>query len=277
LSGRLLIVSTPIGNLGDITPRVKDALSQSSLVLAEDTRVTQKLLFHLGIKTTMLSCHEHNEKQRLTALDKAAKENAVVSLVCDAGTPLLSDPGYQMVRRAIDLDMQISPIPGPSSVLAALVASGLPGERFSFEGFLPDKAGDRKKRLHYCRADDRTLIFFVAPSNLLSYLREVQAVLGDRQACLARELTKLYEQFVRGSLSEIAAHVSEKGVKGECVLVVAGASDKREKLDADGVSSRLSQLLSRGVRLKEACSLLAAETGWSASEIYSLGLSLKEQ
>lgn len=225
----------------------------------------------------MLSCHEHNEKQRLAVLAKAANENADVALVCDAGTPLLSDPGFQLVKEAIALGMTVTPIPGPSAVLAALVASGLPAERFSFEGFLPDKAGDRRKRLQRCRSDDRTLVFFVSPSTVIGYLADVEALLGNRQACLARELTKLHEEFLRGSLSEIQEQLSARTIKGECVLVVAGACGEPEEMDEAAVGQRLGELLSGGVRLKDACSLLASETGWSASQIYKLGLALKEK
>jgi 16S rRNA (cytidine1402-2'-O)-methyltransferase len=276
LSGTLLIVSTPIGNLGDISSRVKDALTQSALVLAEDTRVTQKLLFHIHAKTPLLSCHEHNEQRRFGALEQAAAANETVALVSDAGTPLVSDPGYQIVRKAIELGMTVIPIPGPSAALAALVGSGLPNDRFTFEGFLPDKTGDRRKRLDKCRDDDRTLIFFLAPSSLPGILVEMKQAFGDRQACLARELTKLYEEFIRGTLSELEQHVERKGVRGEYVLVVAGTQQESQRASESEVHQRLSELLSHGAKLKEAASLLARETNWSSSEIYKLGLSIKE-
>lgn len=276
MPGRLFIVSTPIGNLGDISPRVKDALAESAIVLAEDTRVTQKLLFHLGIKTQLLSCHDHNEQRRLSLLEKAAGEDQSIALVSDAGTPLVSDPGYQIVRKAIELKMQVIPIPGPSAALAALVGSGLPSDRFTFEGFLPDKTGDRLKRLEKCREDDRTLIFFVAQSNLQSVLAEMEELLGDRHACLARELTKLHEEFMRGSLSQLARHVETKGVRGEYVIVVAGAAAGTRKAAKEAVQARLEELLAGGGKLKEVSSLLARETGWSSSQIYKLGLELKQ-
>lgn len=270
------MVSTPIGNLGDITERVKVALTESSLVLAEDTRVTQKLLFRFESKARLMSCHEHNEESRARLLEDAAREDRTVALVSDAGTPLVSDPGYQIVRRAIELGMRVVPIPGPSAALAALVGSGLPSDRFAFEGFLPDKAGDRRKRLEHCRSDDKTLIFFVAPSQLESILSEMQSVFGDRQACIARELTKMYEEFVRGTLSELKAHIARQGIRGEYVLVVAGAAEQARETDEATIRARLQELLAGGGRLKEIASLLARETTWASSDIYKLGLSIKE-
>jgi 16S rRNA (cytidine1402-2'-O)-methyltransferase len=276
LSGTLFIVSTPIGNLGDISPRVKHALNESVLVLAEDTRVSVKLLFHLGLKTPMLSCHEFNESRRAEVLAEHARAGSAVALVSDAGTPLVSDPGYQIVRKAIELGMKVVPIPGPSAALAALVGSGLPSDRFTFEGFLPDKSGDREKRLSKLRGDDRTLIFFVPPHNLPTVLKEMQAVFGDRPACLARELTKLYEEFVRAPLSELVRHVETEPIRGEYVVVVGGAeSEGDRKASEQEVVTRLESLLASGGRLKEVAGVLAKETGWASSEIYKLGLAIK--
>jgi 16S rRNA (cytidine1402-2'-O)-methyltransferase len=272
----LLIVSTPIGNLGDMSPRLKEAIEQSQIVLAEDTRVSQKLLFHLGIKKPLTSCHEHNEQERLAIIVDAARKNETVALLSDAGTPLVSDPGFQLVRKAIELGMTITPVPGASAVLTALVGSGLACDRFSFEGFLPDKAGDRKKRLDKIKDDDRTLIFFLAPSNLTTILAQMRDIFGDRNACLARELTKLHEEFIRGNISQLLEHIASNGTRGEYVLVVAGASVASSKSSEADVQERLAQLLAAGAKLKEAASLLARETGWASSDIYKLGLSLKE-
>ncbi|HEY9790149.1 MAG TPA: 16S rRNA (cytidine(1402)-2'-O)-methyltransferase [Candidatus Obscuribacterales bacterium] len=275
MSGTLFIVSTPIGNLGDISPRVKDALFESAIVLAEDTRVTQKLLFHLGIKTPLVSCHEHNERGRFNVIEQAAASDTAVALVSDAGTPLVSDPGYQIVRKAIELGLKVVPIPGASAALAALVGSGLPSDRFTFEGFLPDKTGDRMKRLEKCRDGDRTLIFFIAPSNLATVLGEMCELFGDRPACLGRELTKLHEEFIRGSLSRLKQHIEENGTRGEYVLVVGGA-DGAKKATQEAVQARLEELLSGGAKLKEASSILSRETGWPSSQIYKLGLAFKQ-
>lgn len=277
MSGTLFIVSTPIGNLSDISPRVKQALSESTLVLAEDTRVSVKLMFHLGLKTPMLSCHEFNEGRRLSVLEEHAAAGNSIAILSDAGTPLVSDPGFQVVRKAIELGMKVVPIPGPSAALAALVGSGLPSDRFAFEGFLPDKAGDREKRLRGIVDDERTLIFFVPPHNLQSILADLLTVFRDRQACLARELTKLHEEFIRGSLSELLEHAQTKPIRGEYVVVVGGANrEQPSRYTQEDVSRRLSDLLGRGGRLKDIASVLAKETGWSSSEVYKLGLSLKE-
>jgi 16S rRNA (cytidine1402-2'-O)-methyltransferase len=276
LSGRLFIVSTPIGNLGDISPRVKEALNQSQLVLAEDTRVTQKILFHLGIKPRLVSCHEFNHKQRLKLLEEIAQSGGTVSLASDAGTPLISDPGYQIVRRAIELGMAVVPIPGPSAVLAALVGSGFPGDRFAFEGFLPERSGERRRRLERLRTDDRTLIFYVAPSNMESVLSDVGQILGDRPACLARELTKLHEEFIRDSVAGLLEHIRTSSVRGEYVLVVEAAQESVERAGQEVVEARLRDLLSGGARVKDAALILAGETGWTSSQIYKLGLAVKE-
>lgn len=279
MSGKLFIVSTPIGNLGDISPRVKHALSESAVVLAEDTRVSVKLLHHMGLKTPLLSCHEFNESRRAEVLQEHAMAGNSVALVSDAGTPLVSDPGYQIVRKAIELGMTIVPIPGPSAPLAALVGSGLPSDRFSFEGFLPDKSGDRDKRLRKLASDDRTLIFFAPPNNIASVLKALQEHFGERQACLARELTKKFEEFIRGSLSELIEHVEAHPIRGEYVIVVGGAVDDSASARAteDDVKVRLQSLLAGGARLKDAASILAKESNWASSEIYKLGLSLKDE
>ena len=268
----LYLVGTPIGNLGDISQRVKDVLTECEIVLAEDTRVSSNLLRRLNLKKQLLSCHDFNEQHRSEELERWHAENLKIALVSDAGMPLVSDPGYKIVQRAIDLGMTVCPIAGPSSALLALVASGLPCDRFSFEGFLPDKAGERRRRLQKIRDDDRTLIFFVAPSALGSTLRDMEEVLGDRKACLAREITKMYEEFIRSTLSGIQAECGRRQLRGEFVLVVRGESGERVLATESEIQDRLNQLLAAGGRLKDACAILAAESGWPASKIYKLGL-----
>ncbi len=277
MSGRLFIIATPIGNLGDISERQKVCLSTCDLILAEDTRVTIKLLNHLGIKKQMVSCHDYNESQRLTLLTELSLKDASVALVSDAGTPLVSDPGHSIVQRAIELEMQIIPVPGPNAALAALCGSGLPCNRFSFEGFLPDKATERAKRLQRIKDDDRTLIFYVASSNALLILEDLERHLGDRPAALARELTKVHEEFLRDSLSGLARCLTSKKLRGEIVLVVGGSLNERnQRASQQEVKERLQELLLQGGRLKEISVLLALESGWSASQIYKLGLILKD-
>jgi len=273
LSGRLFIIATPIGNLGDLTQRAKEALTESELILAEDTRVTIKLLNHLGLKKRMVSCHDFNEGERASLLEKMAAEGSTVALACDAGTPLISDPGFQIVSKAIALGMQVVPIAGPSAFLLALEGSGLPCDRFAFEGFLPDRPGDRRKKLQSLRSEERTLIFYVSPHDLVSTLEELIETFGDRRACLARELTKLHEEFVRGTLGDLKRRAAQSRVRGECVLVVHGCpAGRAERLDRRTVAERLAELLKSGARLKDASALVAAESGWSRSEVYKLGL-----
>lgn len=275
MSGSLYIIGTPIGNLQDISSRVIDSLSKVDLVLAEDTRVSVKLLSHLGLSKKLISCHDHNEGQRFSYLEEAAAKNLSVALISDAGMPLVSDPGYKILQKALELEMNVIPIPGPSAVLAALVGSGLPTDRFSFEGFLPDKKGDRLERLHKIKNDDRTLIFFVAISNLNKVIPEMFLVFGERRACLARELTKIHEEYIRATLSALQKLLGERSLKGECVLVVEGNNlhGPMQMAEAE-VLVRLKEMIDCGARMKDACSVLAKESAWSAGDIYKLGLKL---
>lgn len=276
MAGKLYIVATPIGNLEDISARVIRTLNEVDAIFAEDTRVSIKLMSHIGVSKTLISCHDFNEEARLGELEKWAKEGASIALISDAGTPLVSDPGYKFCRRAIDLGMQIIPIPGASAPLMALVGSGLPSERFSFEGFLPDKGGTRKARLSRIADDDRTLLFFLPIKDMTKILPEMIEHFGDRQACLARELSKKFEEYIRGSLSYILSVAKERELKGEAVLVVEGASSEREKMTEQELRSRLRELQNAGARLKEAAGILAKESGWASSEIYRLGLVSKQ-
>lgn len=277
MSGKLFIIATPIGNLKDISQRTKEALIESDLVLAEDTRVTIKLLNHLQIKKKMQSCHDYNEAHRLTIMKEFADSNGTIALVSDAGTPLVSDPGHEIVRRAIELGMQIIAVSGPSAFLLALVGSGLPCDRFIFEGFFPQKSGDRKKKMELLRSEERTLVFYVAPHDLDDVITELLAVFGNRAACLARELTKLHEEYVRGRLSDLKQHLANNRLRGECVLVVAGADLKQQtKPDKQTVQRELSILLERGEGLKLASATVAEQTGWSKSDLYRIGIEILE-
>lgn len=276
MSGRLFVVATPIGNLQDISPRVKDALAESSVIFAEDTRVSINLLSHLGLQKKLISCHNFNESNRAESLEKYAAEGETVSLISDAGTPLISDPGHHVVKEALRLGMKVIPIPGPSAVLVALVGSGLPCDRFVFEGFLPDGRGDRDKRLQKLKDEERTMVFFVSPHNIKKLIPECLEAFGaDRPACVARELTKFYEQFVRGSLAAILEHLQTHEVKGECVLIIGGAPEGGAvRWTAEQVTERVHELLAAGGRLKDVSSLVAKSSGWSASDIYKIGLKM---
>jgi 16S rRNA (cytidine1402-2'-O)-methyltransferase len=222
--GRLLIVATPIGNLGDLSARAKAAFEAADLVACEDTRVTGRLLHHLGIKKPLLSLHEHNERQRLPRLLDDLAAGRTVVLCSDAGTPLLSDPGFVLVREAAARGAAVEPIPGPSAALAALVASGLPPYPFTFAGFAPQKSGKRRAFYRRLSTLGHTAVVFESPHRLLRSLGDALAELGDRPAAIARELTKLHEEILRGRLSEILARLRERpSLKGECVLVLGGS------------------------------------------------------
>ncbi|MCC6977564.1 MAG: 16S rRNA (cytidine(1402)-2'-O)-methyltransferase [Candidatus Melainabacteria bacterium] len=222
MAGTLYIVATPIGNLSDLSERVKDVLISADLLLVEDTRVSAKLLNHLQIKKQMISCHAHNERERLAVLTDAAEKNLNVALLSDAGTPLISDPGDQLVAKAVELGFTIVPISGPSAFLLALVGSGLPCDRFSFEGFLPDKPKDVRDFLISLVKEPRTLVFYVSPHKLERTLAEACLLMGTRKACLARELTKMHEEFLRGTLADIKEQVGRSQPRGEYVLVIEG-------------------------------------------------------
>lgn len=224
MAGRLLVVATPIGNLGDLTERARAALADADLVACEDTRVTGRLLHHLGIKKPLVSLHDHNERQRLPRLLAELAAGKSVALVSDAGTPLLSDPGFVLAREAAARGVRIEPLPGPSAILAALVASALPPYPFTFAGFAPPKSGKRRTFYRELAALGHTLVVFESPHRILASLDDARAELGDRRAAVGRELTKLHEEVLRGTLSELAALLGDRpSLKGEFVLVVAGA------------------------------------------------------
>ncbi len=221
MNGKLLVVSTPIGNLDDVSPRVRQAIADADLIACEDTRHSGRLLAHLGVKKRMLSMHDHNERKRLPQLLDALEQGLVVAILSDAGTPLVNDPGFLLVREAARRGIRVEPIPGPSAILAALVVSALPPYPFTFAGFPPVKV---KRRRHFFRRFKdigHTLIFFESPHRLLSCLADTLAELGDRPAAVCRELTKLHEEVLRGPLSEIHATLSKRAkLKGEFVVVV---------------------------------------------------------
>ena len=224
MAGRLLVVATPIGNLDDLSPRARTAFESADLVACEDTRHTGRLLAHCGIKKPLVSLHEHNERQRVPRLLADLREGKTIALASDAGTPLLSDPGFVLVREAAAAGARIEPIPGPSAALAALVVSGLPPYPFSFAGFPPPKTG--KRRTFYKGWADlgHTLVVFESPHRLLASLADALEELGDRPAAIARELTKLHEEVLRGRLSALLAELKGRSaLKGELVLVIGSA------------------------------------------------------
>jgi 16S rRNA (cytidine1402-2'-O)-methyltransferase len=223
LPGRLLIVATPIGNLDDLSPRGRAAFESADLIACEDTRHTGRLLAHLGIKKPLVSLHEHNERQRLPRLLADLDEGKTIAVASDAGTPLLSDPGFLLVREASSRGHRIEPIPGPSALLTALVASGLPPHPFTFAGFPPPKTGKRRSFYKNWSTLGHTLILFESPHRILPSLEDALAELGDRPVAVCRELTKLHEEILRGPLSNVLETLKGRpGIKGEFVVVIAG-------------------------------------------------------
>lgn len=220
--GKLLIVSTPIGHLDDVSPRMRAAIEGADLIACEDTRHSGRLLAHLGLKKRMLSMHDHNERRRLPQLVDALEQGLVVAVLSDAGTPLVNDPGFLLVREAAERGIRIEPIPGPSAILAALVVSALPPYPFTFAGFPPPRGAKRRRRFFRRFAElDHTLIFFESPHRLLASLTDVLAELGERPAAVCRELTKMHEEVLRGPLSEVHRTLAQRpSLKGEFVVVV---------------------------------------------------------
>jgi len=219
--GILYIVSTPIGNLGDISYRAVEILKSVKLIAAEDTRITRRLMDHYAVDTPMLPYHDHNKEQVTPKFLKRLEDGEIIALVTDAGTPMVSDPGFYLVRAAIKAGIEICPIPGASALLAAVVAAGLPTDRFSFEGFLPRKKG-RQTRLKELSEDKRTIVIYESPHRLARTIRDLYEAMGDRPVTVAREITKKYEEFLRGTLSEIREQLGARTVKGEIVIIVGG-------------------------------------------------------
>ena len=219
--GTLYLVATPIGNLEDITLRALRVLKESSVIACEDTRHTQKLLNHYGIQNRLISYHEHNENSRATELVAEMENGASVALVTDAGTPVISDPGFRLVSLCVERGIPIVPIPGPSSALAALSASGLPAGQFLFVGFLPARQGERRRALSALATCPSTLILFEAPHRIAKTLSDAVEILGPRQAALGREITKLHEEFLRGTMAELAKQLKQSSLRGEMTLVIA--------------------------------------------------------
>lgn len=276
LTPGLYVVATPIGNLGDISMRALATLAACDIILAEDTRVTRNLLQHYGIRTPMRAYHEHNARDAEERLISQLKAGERLSLVSDAGTPLVSDPGQGLVSAAIRAGIPVIPIPGASATLTALVAAGLPAERFFFEGFLPPKAGERRRRIREIEAVPATLVFYEAPHRAAESLADLAEVLGDRPAVLARELTKKFETFRRGTLPSLAAALAaEPQPKGEIVLLVAPPQARTELTDADIDAALALALESHSPR--DAAQIVAAELGLPKRRVYARALQREER
>jgi 16S rRNA (cytidine1402-2'-O)-methyltransferase len=270
--GCLYLVGTPIGNLEDITLRALRILKEVDLIACEDTRHTQKLLNHYDIAKTLVSYHEHNEMTRSPELLIKLEDGAKIALVSDAGMPLVSDPGYRLVTLCVRHKIRVVPIPGPSAMLAALAGSGVPSEEFLFVGFLPARSGERRRMLERLRIEERTIIFYEAPHRIAESIADAREILGDRPACIAREVTKLHEEFLRGKLSHLEESLTERPARGEITLVVgpAEASAVSGQVDtSQSLSDRVEELI-RQAKLdrKEALKLAAKERGISRRTAY---------
>ena len=274
MSGSLYIVPTPIGNLEDITFRAVRVLKEVDLIAAEDTRHTQVLLNHYDIRTSVTSYHEHNERGKARELVEQLRQGRSIALLSDAGTPMISDPGYRLVVEAIRAGVQVIPLPGPSAVTAALSAAGLPTDRFGFEGFLPAKKSERRSALEALKKDTKTLVFYEAPHRLKETLADMAEIFGDREVSIGREISKVHEEFLRGALREILATVEQQTVRGEITLVVQGATSGAPVTE-EGVISEIRQLAENGMRVKEISELVGAHHGISKREVYRLALRVK--
>ncbi|WP_424937499.1 MULTISPECIES: 16S rRNA (cytidine(1402)-2'-O)-methyltransferase [Bacteria] len=271
----IILAATPIGNLGDASRRLVEAIENATVIAAEDTRTTQRLLGALGIanRPRMIALHDHNEKAKAAEIARLAAEEDVVVL-SDAGMPTVSDPGYGLVAAAVEQGVTVTAIPGPSAVVTALAVSGLPTDRFTFEGFLPRKPGERRAALGVLADEPRTMVFFESPSRLAVSLADMATAFGPgRMASVCRELTKLYEEVRRGDLATLAAWAAD-GVKGEIVVVVAGAAPREVSL-ADALA-QVQELVGDGTRLKEAAAEVSGITGHSSRDLYQAALAARK-
>ncbi len=275
MPGLLYIVATPIGNLEDITLRALRVLKEVDLIAAEDTRRTEVLLHHYDIRTPVTSYHEHNERSKAQTLIERLQRGQQLALVCDAGTPAISDPGYRLVVEAIGAGITVVPLPGASALTAVLSAGGLPTDRFIFEGFLPAKKTERRQRLEALKRERRTLVFYEAPHRLKETLDDLEQILGERQVAIGREISKLHEEFLRGTLGEVRSQIDQQNVRGEIALVVQGATDQGSVAE-DDLIREIDCLAQDGMRVKEIAAWVGEHHGIPKREVYRLALRRKK-
>ncbi|HVQ39985.1 MAG TPA: 16S rRNA (cytidine(1402)-2'-O)-methyltransferase [Pyrinomonadaceae bacterium] len=272
MAGTLYLVSTPIGNLEDITHRAVRLLREVEVIACEDTRHTQKLLNHYGINTRTISYHEHNERERGVELLRLIESGADVAVVSDAGTPGISDPGFRIARLAIESGVRVVPVPGPSALITGLVASGMPTDEFFFGGFLPPRSGARRARLSELRLFPATLIFYEGPHRIAATLKDAYEILGEREAVVARELTKIHEEIARGRLSQLVEQFSSPDkARGEMVLIIDRTVIKSESVDPDStlsIAALVAELEAGGLDHRAALKKAARELGLSRDEAY---------
>jgi 16S rRNA (cytidine1402-2'-O)-methyltransferase len=274
--GILYVVATPIGNLEDITLRALRVLKEVNLIAAEDTRHTQKLLGHYEIRTPLTSYHEHNERTKARPLVERLLQGQNIALVTDAGVPAISDPGYRIIVEAIKAGIQVTPIPGASALTAVLSACGLPTDRFVFEGFLPAKKKQRRDRLEALRGEMRTIVYFEAPHRLLESLRDIHELLGDREVVVAREVSKVYEEFLRGLAGELIDKLSGREIRGELTIVIKGSAGESPVSEAL-LKADIRKLKSGGMRVKEIAQVLAEKHSLAKREVYRMVLRDEEE
>ena len=271
MPGTLYVVATPIGHLEDITLRAIRTLKDVDVIAAEDTRHTQTLLRHLSIDTPLTSYHEHNERAKTGQLVARLEGGESIALVSDAGTPAISDPGYRLVVEATRLGIRVVPIPGPSALIAALSAGGLPTDGFNFRGFLPARKRERRSKLQEFRDNRYSIVVYEAPHRLKESLDDIREIFGDRRMVLARELTKLHEEILRGRISEVIAEVSQREIRGEVTLIIEGSSDVNPPSE-EALRDEIAKLAGEGLRVKEIAEIIGEKYGYSKREIYGLAL-----
>jgi 16S rRNA (cytidine1402-2'-O)-methyltransferase len=274
MAGVLYVVATPIGNLEDVTLRALRVLREVDLVAAEDTRRTRKLLSAHGIARPVASYYDAVERERAPAMVERLRAGASIALVSDAGTPRIADPGYHLVRGALAAGIPVVPVPGPSAVTALVSVAGFPAERFVFEGFLPTRPGPRAARLAALAHEPRALVFFEAPGRLPAFLAAAAAALGDREAVVARELTKRYEEILRGTLGELG-HRLAGPVRGEVTIVIAGAAEERPAVPAEDLDAQIRAARAAGQGLRDLSAEIARRTGLPRREVYRRALALE--
>ena len=268
--GKLYLVATPIGNMDDMSMRMVNTLKEVDVIAAEDTRNTGLLLKHFGIETRQISFHEHNAQEKIPVLLDLLKSGQNLAQVSDAGLPSISDPGHDLVKAAIAEDIAVVTVPGPSAGISALIASGLAPQPHIFYGFLPRKSGQQKEFFEIKKAYPETQIFYESPHRVKATLENMLEVYGDRSVVLVRELTKIYEEYQRGRISELVGYLAENALKGECLLIVAGASlEKEDKADAD-LLAEIDSLVQSGSKKNQAIKEVAKKYGRNKSQLYAL-------
>jgi 16S rRNA (cytidine1402-2'-O)-methyltransferase len=275
--GQLILAATPLGNILDASPRLKETLEQADLIAAEDTRRAKRLFadLNLEIKAPVISLFEENEIEKIPDIIEKLKNGLKVVVISDAGTPAISDPGYRLVTKAIEENISVTVIPGPSAVLSALVLSGLPTDRFSFEGFIARKGKERTEILNNLNTQSRTMVIFESPRRTLQTLQDIQEIVGDeRKAAVVREISKTYEEVIRGSLKELVAWANSKEVLGEITLVIAGVENTGKKEVDEQAIGEVKQLIAAGSSFKDAVQEVSTQRGLSRRELYEASLRL---